>query len=207
MNNICYSIDEEFMRSYTSQYLDDLNCDQIKALYEYIQSDHVVINSGRQTGKSRTLKVVLQFWLEYQMKDKDRCIVIGRSYRANKEFIDDLCSQLYEVDVERMSSVVYKLHYNDKVCYIELYTSLRNYRLICDAGLITPSLIVGDERYIPDDMCSRTACAFTQYRKFIHLPPLMNKARLRDIKDGIGNKSFDIQIGQYLPDGWLDKQD
>ena len=182
-----------------------LNYDQIKALYEYITDGHVVINSGRQTGKTITLKAIFKFWLTCQMKDEDRCVIISRSRRANEEFINGLFSMLYGCKAKRMDGMTYKLFYNNKMCYIELHTSLRNYWLTCDYGLVMPSLIIGDEQYIPDDTCMRTACAFTQNRKFVNLPPLIDKDELRKMKAGMGNEFFDLQIGQYLPDGWLDE--
>jgi len=190
--------------------IDELSCDQIKALYRYIADNHLVINSGRRSGKSKTLHAVFQFWLEHEMKNGDTCVLIGHSRRANDLFIKDLFAKFACGYVEKIDSIEYKLHYSDKICYMRLYTSAMQYFLSLRntwyGSRTDVTLILGDEKYISDDWCSHTACAFTQRRKFVNLMPKeSDKEELRRVRNGVSSEFFDMEIGQYLPDGWLDE--
>jgi len=153
---------------------ENLTCGQAKALYEYISSDHLIINSGRCSGKSKTLIEVFKFWLEYQMKNSDTCVLIGHSLNANTSFVENLFRSISECAVTHIGSSGYKLVYNNKICYIKMYTTIMQYFFERPYGpwiglRSNATLMLGDERYISDDWCSHTACAFTQRRNVMTL--------------------------------------
>jgi hypothetical protein len=176
-----------------------LNKSQINAIYRYYCDNHVVINSGRQFGKTTALIGIFDYWLNNQMKENDVCVIIVKSYsqiRYIKQQLFNLCSI---IDYGGYYKSVYNMKYN-VVFYVGIesyFRNLYNGNLIGLKDKIT--LIIGDECYISQDMCKNTACAFTQRIEFnkLEISDEMKK-RIDEIKNCMSKEQFNLEYGQYL---------
>lgn len=181
----------------------DMNVDQANILWRYITDEHVIINSARRSGKSRTLAIVFRYWLTHQMKDGETCIIIGRSFSSIRYFKDLIKEQLTDVKFTETSQEFTIKTPDNRTCYVSLCSTIDEYyRRKNDHRYLgtKTSLIIGDECYISASMCDRTACAFTQQRSFnkLRIPSDMTDDILQ-AKVRMSREQFYIEFGQYLP--------
>ena len=188
------------------KYMDNLNCSQIKALWKYINDRYVIIESGRESGKTQTLMAIIKYWVKHQAKNNDVCVIVSR-YLCSADILMKKIAKDLRVDnnIEKIlvtPSIITICNVNGTHCYISICSGIRNYfydvynRRYAGVNI---SLLVGDECYIDPEWCDHTACAYTQYRDVVTLEYDSDvKSEIIKLKNVMNKKDFDREYGQYL---------
>lgn len=185
-----------------------LNASQRNAVYKYIKDGYAIIESGRRFGKTQTLCGIVKHWLEFQAKDGEYCVIIGRTTSSMLELRNRLFSTIFNNDYTYITLyscqnyVGFEIYINKK-CNIIFCRSLQEFFYNKNRGEyngINISLLVGDELYIDPDWCKHTACAYTQDKDITALSceEMFNKEDIEQFKQCVSKTKFDKDVGQYM---------
>ena len=184
-----------------------LNQSQRNAVYKYIKDGYVIIESGRQSGKTQTLCEIVKYWIEHQAINGEYCVIIGGSTRLMLEFrskiIESLIREHFYYNVKTYPSGVQIEMYSGKILNIVFCGNLSEYFYNKRCGKysgISISLLVGDELYIDPKWCTHTACAYIQYKDVVSLSydGIIDNEKLERIRKIMSKKVFDREFGQYM---------
>lgn len=187
--------------------LDELNNSQVRALHKYIKDGYIIIDSGRESGKTYTLCNIINIWRDLQANNYDHCIVICKSpisvIEMKEKLIKLFVNDLMYVNLKNTKNGLQLYTIDGKTVIIHFVVGIDNYFYYKNRGNfngINVSLLVGDECYIEPSLCRHTACAYTQANDVVSLSydGLISKEEIEYLKCCMSKKDFDRNYGQYL---------